>query len=123
MSYRFGKNRRMVFKPASNVDDDSAFACLRLLVFLTPASPMSVGSEEISDHGNQENLDGAKQTPLPLLQLFSVSLIQIAEPITALCIYPFINQFIRDTGITGGDERKTGYYGGIIVRSGISESY
>lgn len=78
---------------------------------------MSADSEEPSDHGAQEIQDAVRQTPLPLLQLFSVSLIQIAEPITALCIYPFINQFIRDTGITGGDERKTGYYGGIIVRT------
>ncbi|KJA17811.1 hypothetical protein HYPSUDRAFT_145981 [Hypholoma sublateritium FD-334 SS-4] len=58
--------------------------------------------------------DAIKRIPLPLSQLFSVSLIQIAEPITAICIFPFINQFIRETGITGGDERKTGYYGGII---------
>lgn len=84
---------------------------------------MSVDSEEDSDRGTEGIQDSAKQTPLPLLQLFSVSLIQIAEPITALCIYPFINQFIRDTGITGGDERKTGYYGGIIVRASTFEKY
>ncbi|KAF9009942.1 major facilitator superfamily multidrug-resistance, DHA1 sub-family [Cyathus striatus] len=55
-----------------------------------------------------------KRTPLPKFQLFMVLLVQVAEPITATVIYPFINQFVRDTGITGGDERKTGYYGGII---------
>lgn len=55
-------------------------------------------------------------TPLPKLQLFSVSMIQLAEPITALVIYPFINQFIRETGITKGDDRKSGYYAGIVVR-------
>lgn len=59
---------------------------------------------------------GTKRTPLPVAQLISTGLIQFSEPITALCIYPFINQFIRETGITGGDEKKTGYYGGIIVR-------
>jgi len=57
-----------------------------------------------------------KPTPLPKFQIFIVLLIQFAEPITALVIYPFINQFIRETGITNGDERKTGYYAGIIVR-------
>jgi len=57
-----------------------------------------------------------KPTPLPKLQLFSVFLIQAAEPITATVIYPFINQFVRETGITGGDEKKTGYYAGLIVR-------
>lgn len=62
--------------------------------------------------------DGAQErpTPLPKVQLFSVFLIQVAEPITATVIYPFINQFVRETGITGGDEKKTGYYAGLIVR-------
>lgn len=62
--------------------------------------------------------DGVQEqpTPLPKLQLYSVFLIQAAEPITATVIYPFINQFVRETGITGGDEKKTGYYAGLIVR-------
>lgn len=55
-------------------------------------------------------------TPLPKLQMFILFLIQISEPIAGLVIYPFINQFVRETGITQGDERKTGYYAGIIVR-------
>ncbi|KDR78804.1 hypothetical protein GALMADRAFT_224047 [Galerina marginata CBS 339.88] len=55
-----------------------------------------------------------KPTPLPKAQLFGVFLIQTAEPITSTVIYPFINQFVRETGITGGDETKTGYYAGII---------
>ncbi|KAG6816248.1 hypothetical protein H0H93_008239, partial [Arthromyces matolae] len=46
--------------------------------------------------------------------LFIVLLIQFAEPLTATVIYPFINQFVRDTGVTEGDERRTGYYAGII---------
>ena len=82
---------------------------------------MSTDSEDPSQASDlssrEESHDGAtKRTPLPLSQLFSVSLIQISEPITAICIFPFINQFIRETGITGWDEKKTGYYGGIIVR-------
>ena len=56
-----------------------------------------------------------KRTPLPKVQLFVLFLIQFAEPITATVIYPFVNQFVRDTGIIGGDERKTGYYAGIIA--------
>ncbi|KAG6816274.1 hypothetical protein H0H87_007311 [Tephrocybe sp. NHM501043] len=55
-----------------------------------------------------------KRTPLPKFQLFIVLLIQFAEPITATVIYPFINQFVRDTGVINGDERKTGYYAGAI---------
>ncbi|KIM84952.1 hypothetical protein PILCRDRAFT_817783 [Piloderma croceum F 1598] len=55
-----------------------------------------------------------KPTPLPKLQLFSVLYLQFCEPITATVIYPFIVQLVRDTGITGGDEAKTGYYAGFI---------
>lgn len=54
------------------------------------------------------------RTPLPKLQLFLVCLIQFAEPLTASVIYPFVNQFVRATGITQGDDRKTGYYAGVI---------
>ncbi|KAJ7513114.1 major facilitator superfamily domain-containing protein [Mycena galericulata] len=53
-------------------------------------------------------------TPLPRLQIFIVLCIQFAEPITSTAIFPFINQFVRETGITGGDERKTGYFAGVI---------
>ncbi|KAJ7163892.1 major facilitator superfamily domain-containing protein [Mycena crocata] len=55
-----------------------------------------------------------KRTPLPKLQVFILLFIQFSEPVTALVIYPFIMQFVRDTGVTGGDETKTGYFAGII---------
>ena len=58
----------------------------------------------------------SKPTPLPKLQIFILFLTLFSEPITGLVIYPFVNQFVRETGITQGDERKTGYYAGIIVR-------
>ena len=58
----------------------------------------------------------SKRTPLPKLQIFILFLTLFLEPITALVIYPFINQLVRETGITQGDERKTGHYAGIIVR-------
>jgi len=63
-----------------------------------------------------------RRTPLPMLALLSVLLIQLAEPITATVIYPFINQFVRETGINKGDEAKTGYYAGIIVGHGVLHS-
>ncbi|KAF9480008.1 major facilitator superfamily multidrug-resistance, DHA1 sub-family [Pholiota conissans] len=69
------------------------------------------------DHDDDDELDDQdleKPTPLPKFQLLSVFLIQLAEPITATVIYPFINQFVRETGITNGDEKKTGYYAGFI---------
>lgn len=54
-------------------------------------------------------------TPLPKLQLFNLMLLQMAEPITSQCITPFVNQLVRELDITGGDERKVGYYVGLIV--------
>ena len=59
--------------------------------------------------------DTGKPTPLPKFQISIVLLIQFAEPITAMVIYPFINKLVREIGITNGDDRKTGYYAGIIV--------
>jgi len=56
-----------------------------------------------------------QRTPLPKLQLGIVLLCQFAEPLTAMVVYPFVNKLVRETGITGGDETKTGYYAGIIV--------
>ncbi|KAF7317608.1 Major facilitator superfamily multidrug-resistance DHA1 sub-family [Mycena kentingensis (nom. inval.)] len=55
-----------------------------------------------------------KRTPLPKGQVAILLFIQLSEPITALVIYPFIMQFIRDLGITGGDESKTAHFAGII---------
>ncbi|ETW87073.1 major facilitator superfamily [Heterobasidion irregulare TC 32-1] len=54
------------------------------------------------------------RTPLPKMQLFLVILIMFAEPVSSTVIYPFVNAFVRETGITRGDEKKTGYYAGII---------
>ncbi|KAJ8496655.1 hypothetical protein ONZ45_g12369 [Pleurotus djamor] len=62
----------------------------------------------------QRNLK-KKRTPLPIGQLFITSLLQGAEPISSSVIYPFINQYVRESGITGGDESKTGYYAGVIL--------
>lgn len=55
-----------------------------------------------------------KPTPLPKFQLFNLLLLQLAEPITSQCIYPFLNQLVGELPITGGDPRKIGYYAGMI---------
>ncbi|EEB91216.1 hypothetical protein MPER_10459 [Moniliophthora perniciosa FA553] len=59
-----------------------------------------------------------RTTPLPKLQIILVLLIISTEPITATVIYPFIPEFIRLTGITNGDEKRTGYYAGVIMLAG-----
>ena len=76
-------------------------------------NPPSIDADENVFHDDERPL--TKRTPLPKLQLFIVCLIQFSEPITATVIYPFINQLVHETGITMGDERKTGYFAGIIV--------
>lgn len=51
--------------------------------------------------------------PLPR-EFWFVILIMWAEPICGTVIYPFINALVRETGVTHGDEAKTGYYAGVI---------
>ncbi|KAJ3851626.1 major facilitator superfamily domain-containing protein [Lentinula lateritia] len=63
---------------------------------------------------SSSNTTAQLRTPLPKLQLLLLLLIQITEPITAEVIYPFIIGAVRNTGITHGDEKKTGYYAGVI---------
>ncbi|KAI6023477.1 major facilitator superfamily domain-containing protein [Pisolithus marmoratus] len=54
------------------------------------------------------------KTPLPKTQLGLVLFVLFTGPMSAHCIFPFINQLIRELGITGGDDRKIGYYAGVI---------
>ena len=81
----------------------------------------------------------AHPTPLPTGQLFALSLLMIAEPLNGLSIVPYINevcssllvwrqgqyasdgQLVSQLPITGGDEKKVGYYAGIIVSNFGSE--
>ncbi|KAG1746518.1 MFS transporter [Suillus paluster] len=55
-----------------------------------------------------------QKTPLPKLQIGILMLVQMAEPIASMSIYPYINQLIRELGITGGNDAAVGYYAGII---------
>ncbi|KAF8267055.1 major facilitator superfamily domain-containing protein [Lactarius quietus] len=56
-----------------------------------------------------------KETPLPITQILVLLVLQLCEPITALSINPYINQLVSELPIVGGDERKVGYYTGLIV--------
>ncbi|KAI9439344.1 MFS general substrate transporter [Lactarius indigo] len=55
------------------------------------------------------------ETPLPITQIVILLLLQLAEPITSLSIRPYVNQLVSELPIVGGDERKVGYYAGLIV--------
>ncbi|KAF8875897.1 major facilitator superfamily domain-containing protein [Infundibulicybe gibba] len=55
-----------------------------------------------------------KPTPLPKVQIGILLLFHFCEPITGHSISPYINQLVSELDITGGDERKVGYYAGLI---------
>jgi hypothetical protein len=78
-------------------------------------APLLAGSVVSINAEEPDSPASAKQTPLPKLQSFTVFFIQFSEPVTALVVYPFIVQLVRDTGVTGGNEAQTGYYAGLIV--------
>ncbi|KAJ6611122.1 major facilitator superfamily multidrug-resistance, DHA1 sub-family [Mycena sp. CBHHK59/15] len=61
-----------------------------------------------------ETMAAKPSAPLPKFQLTIAILIQSAEALSATVIFPFVPQFVQDTGITGGDERKTGYWAGVL---------
>jgi hypothetical protein len=114
---------------ALSIDDSESFTSaltgpLHPYIFMTNARDTDTHEEISSPLATPPNeqviMEEAEKprTPLPKFQLALVMLMQFAEPITALVIHPFINQFVQSTGITGGDDRKTGYYAGMIV-SGI----
>lgn len=80
-------------------------------------------NEDLESPASDGTVSPKKRTPLPKAQLFIVLLIQFCEPISAGVIYPFMPQFVRDTGITRGDEAKVGHYAGIIVRAVSTSSF
>ncbi|KAH9481793.1 Major facilitator-type transporter psiT2 [Psilocybe cubensis] len=63
---------------------------------------------------NEQRSAKQKRTPLPKLQIGIVLLLQICEPICSQSIYPYINELVSKLDITGGDERRIGYYAGLI---------
>ncbi|OAX34349.1 hypothetical protein K503DRAFT_454028 [Rhizopogon vinicolor AM-OR11-026] len=63
-----------------------------------------------------------QKTSLPKLQIGILMLVQMAELILSMSIYPYINQLIRELDITGGNDAAVGYYAGIISLFFITES-
>ncbi|KAH9005485.1 MFS general substrate transporter [Lactarius hatsudake] len=54
-------------------------------------------------------------TPLPKLQIAVLLSVWLIESLISHSISPYLNQLVRELPIVGGDERKVGYYTGIIV--------
>ncbi|KAH8985282.1 MFS general substrate transporter [Lactarius akahatsu] len=55
------------------------------------------------------------ETPLPITQIVILLLLQLCEPTTSQSIKPYINQLVSELPVVGGDERKVGYYAGLIM--------
>lgn len=53
-------------------------------------------------------------TPLPQFQTGILMMLELAETVASMSIYPYINQLIREIDITGGDDAALGYYVGLI---------
>ncbi|GLB44900.1 putative major facilitator superfamily protein [Lyophyllum shimeji] len=86
-------------------------------------SPLMNPSTSMNDDGRIVNEESAllsqspkrrKPNPLPWFQISVVLLLQVCEPITSQSIYPYVNQLVSELDITGGDERRVGYYAGVI---------
>ena len=89
----------------------------RFNLTITRVAKMTVSALD-QDHSDTQPKKGRDYvTPLPWGTLLVVLLVQFADPMTGMVIFPFINQFVGETGITGGDDTRTGYFAGIIVRT------
>ncbi|KAH8814742.1 major facilitator superfamily domain-containing protein [Flagelloscypha sp. PMI_526] len=67
----------------------------------------------LSDSDDSRSTKPSRSKP-GKLQLTILFLILFCEAISSIVIYPFVNQLVRSTGIAGGDEKRVGYFSGII---------
>ncbi|EJC99920.1 MFS general substrate transporter [Fomitiporia mediterranea MF3/22] len=87
---------------------------------ITTTGEMRVTDEETpllrdqrTEHDAKERTSD-KETPIPWGQ-FSIALVlQLAEPMSSQVIFPFVPQLVRETGVTGGDDKKIGHFVGIM---------
>ncbi|CAL3968237.1 hypothetical protein PZA11_006780 [Diplocarpon coronariae] len=78
-----------------------------------PTRPVS--EDNILSHESSESTPVAHHvdhTPLPKLQILLLCLARLVEPMAFFCIFPFVNQMIRETGNL--EEADVGFYSGFI---------
>ncbi|GAB1527187.1 hypothetical protein RhiTH_010362 [Rhizoctonia solani] len=78
--------------------------------------PPQIAESSVRRQNADDEESKASTTPLPMKQISILLLMQLSEPLSYTVIYPFVAQFVNETGITGGDGSKVGYYAGMIVR-------
>ncbi|KAI9513009.1 MFS general substrate transporter [Russula earlei] len=74
----------------------------------------NVPSDEETPLLSSELAPRKQPTPVPWAQIWVLLVLQLAEPLTAQVIYPFTPEFVRNVGITHGDESRVGYYVGVM---------
>ncbi|CAE6445274.1 unnamed protein product [Rhizoctonia solani] len=75
--------------------------------------PPQVATDSVQQRIEDDKIK-AEITPLPMKQILILLSMQLSEPLSYTVIYPFVAQFVNQTGITGGDGSKVGYYAGMI---------
>ncbi|KAF8599589.1 MFS general substrate transporter [Ceratobasidium sp. AG-I] len=75
--------------------------------------PPSPSSTECSLPDPESSQERPQQTPVPKLQLLSVCVSRIAEPLAYSQIFPYVNQMVWDLGVTD-NPKQIGFYSGII---------
>lgn len=106
--------------PASNKIPHTASSALdetTPLLAASGAGPTLQPNEEATLNSNGHLPDSQEQNedddkPLPPFQMFLLCCARVVEPIAYFCIFPFVNQMIRDTGDI--DEEDVGFYSGLI---------
>ncbi|KAL5503784.1 hypothetical protein ACEPAH_7855 [Sanghuangporus vaninii] len=58
-----------------------------------------------------------RRTPLAASQFAALIFVLLSEPVTSQSIYLFINDLVKWLDVIGRDERKAGYYAGLLVES------
>ncbi|KZS89258.1 MFS general substrate transporter [Sistotremastrum niveocremeum HHB9708] len=80
-------------------------------------SESTVSTNDVDSELNVQPQEEREPTPLPKVQLTCLLFILICEPISSMFLFPFINQLIFEYGISGGDQKRTGYYAGLVASS------
>ncbi|KAJ7434859.1 major facilitator superfamily domain-containing protein [Mycena latifolia] len=65
--------------------------------------------------------DPPTRTPLPIRQLAILMLVEFCDPFVSQSIQAYINKLVSELDITGGDEKKVGYYTGVGSLSFLTE--
>ncbi|KAJ7473393.1 major facilitator superfamily domain-containing protein [Mycena latifolia] len=91
------------------------------LLSSTPPSSMESNIDENTVLLPKAQQDPPIRTPLPIRQLTILMLVEFCDPLVSQSIHPYINK-ASELDITGGDEKKVGYYTGLASLFFLTEA-